>query len=289
MFADQNAGDSDNYRPLTYLGQVPLYATTLLVILHVAAMIATAILISSGAAGILSLLSFQTPAITGEFQIWRAVTYAFIDPPSLWFVIEMYLLYTFGREVEKFVGRRAFLALYGVLLLVVPLVLSVAYFIGLPTQSSLPMVGGYTGSSAIHFAVFIAFCTIYPGAQIFFSIQAKWIALVLVGINSLEALASHSWSSLAVLWVACATAFLMLRRQGVGNWDFFRRFLPKPTRRKPTFRVVKREPDPPADPEADIDILLEKISAKGIASLTRQERERLERAREQLLQKERKN
>ena len=43
-------------------------------------------------------------------RFWQLVTYAFVHPPSglLWFAIEMYMLFAFGREVERFIGRRAF-------------------------------------------------------------------------------------------------------------------------------------------------------------------------------------
>ncbi len=46
-------------------------------------------------------------------------------------------------------------------------------------------------------------------------------------------------------------------------------------------------PDEPVDPHRIMDPLLEKISRDGLASLTRREREQLERARAVLLEMER--
>jgi hypothetical protein len=57
--------------------------------------------------------------------------------------------------------------------------------------------------------------------------------------------------------------------------------------KRPRLRVVKNPDDEPVDPHRIMDPLLEKISRDGLASLTRREREQLERARAVLLEKER--
>lgn len=282
MIADRHP---DPHEPLTYWGRIPVYATTLLVVAHVTTMILTSLLLASGAGGFLARLTFIPAAVLQHFEVWRAVTYAFVNEPSLWFAVEMFLLYIFGREVEKFIGRRAFLAMYGVFLLTIPLVLTVLSFIG-PAFASNNLNGfGFSGSSAVQFAVFVAFCTIYPNAQFFFGISAKWIALILLSINSLQALTSHSWDSLTALWSVSAAAFFMLNRR---RFDFD--FLSDWRARRASRRALRPVPSPKtsreSDPAAEVDALLEKISRKGIASLTRSERQRLESARERLLEKE---
>ena len=57
--------------------------------------------------------------------------------------------------------------------------------------------------------------------------------------------------------------------------------------KSPRLRVVRNPDEDPVDPHRIIDPLLEKISRDGLASLTRREREQLERARTALLEKER--
>src|ERR1700747_3113287 len=107
---------SDDYRPVAWMGRYPVDVTTMLVGLHVAAAILTAILVAFGASSILSYLQFNSVAVWSGWQIWRIVTYAFIHAPTpsglLWFAVEMYMLLVFGREVERFIGRRAYVALY---------------------------------------------------------------------------------------------------------------------------------------------------------------------------------
>ena len=104
---------SDDYRPVAWMGRYPVDVTTMLVGLHVAAAILTAILVMIGAHSFLAYLQFDSAAVWAG-QVWRLFTYAFVHSPSalLWFAIEMYMLFVFGREVERFIGRRAYIGLY---------------------------------------------------------------------------------------------------------------------------------------------------------------------------------
>ena len=109
---------SDDYRPVAWMGRYPVDVTTMLVGVHVRAAILTAIMVAV-VAGLLSMLQFDSTAIWSGGQVWRLVTYAFVhaDPSELlWFAVEMYILFMFGREVERFMGRRAYIALYAVML-----------------------------------------------------------------------------------------------------------------------------------------------------------------------------
>src|SRR2546430_5821317 len=118
---------SDDYRPVAWMGRYPVDVTTMLVGVHVAAAVFAAILVAVGAGSILGWLQFDSAAVWSGGQVWRLFTYAFVHAPSalLWFAIEMYMLFVFGREVERFVGRRAYIALYLILLITPPALLTV--------------------------------------------------------------------------------------------------------------------------------------------------------------------
>src|SRR5882724_13576195 len=105
---------SDDYRPVAWMGRYPVDVTTMLVGLHVAAAILTAILVAFSAGFVLPYLQFDSAQVLYGGQVWRLCTYAFVHPPSglLWFAVEMYMLFVFGREVERFIGRRAYIVLY---------------------------------------------------------------------------------------------------------------------------------------------------------------------------------
>src|SRR5438874_3199204 len=145
---------SDDYRPVAWMGRYPVDVTTMLVGVHVAAAVFAAILVAVGGGSILGWLQFDSAAVWSGGQVWRLFTYAFIHPPSalLWFAIEMYMLFVFGREVERFLGRKAFIALYAILLLGPSLLLMLW---GLEQRT------GLSGSAQIHLGVFVAFATIY--------------------------------------------------------------------------------------------------------------------------------
>ena len=183
---------SDDYQPVTWVGRHPVHVTTLLVAVHVFAAIVACFL---GGAGILGHLAFDSALVWQRGEFWQLATYAFVHSPSalLWFAVEMYMLFVFGREVERFIGRRAFIVLYLFLLLAPTLLLSLW---GLGQRT------GIAGSPALHFGIFIAFATIYPNVELLLRIQAKWVALALAAISTLQLLAYRDWSE----WPCCGSA-----------------------------------------------------------------------------------
>ena len=276
---------SDDYQPVTWVGRHPVHVTTLLVALHVFLMVATCFLTAFGATGFLNFLIFDSAQVLGMGRVWQIITYAFVHAPYsgsalLWFAVEMYMLFAFGREVERSLGRRAFIVLYVLLLWVPTLFLTLA---GLWTRL------GMAGSGMIHFGIFIAFATIFPNVEMLLRIQAKWIALILVGIGTLTALALHDWASMLLLWTTIPTAILFIQLHGMGPEIVWWSDLKSRWQPKPKFHVVPRAtPRRVVEPEnvhESIDPVLDKISKQGINSLTASERRALERARNRLLKK----
>ena len=273
---------SDDYRPVTWMGRYPVDVTTILVGLHVTCAILAAILIAFGAGSMLAYLQFDTAAVWSGGQVWRLLTYAFVHAPSalLWFAVEMYMLFVFGREVERFIGRRAYIVIYLILLIAPAAVLTVW---GLWQRSAL------AGSPALHFGIFVAFATIYPRVELFLRIMAKWIALILAGVYTFQLLAYHAWTDLAVVWTSIGAAFLFIEWRGAGPelvwWNNVKaRFGPKP-KLHVVQKSVSRRAIEPDDLYASIDPILDKISKSGIGSLTANERRLLNRERDRLLKK----
>ena len=283
--------NSENGQPLTWMGSVPLYVTTLLVGAYCVAMAIEAILRGFGVEDVGYWLLFSPTAVFYHFNFWRLLTYPFLNEPSIWFLMEMAMLFLFGREVERFVGRRNFLFLYFVLVLIPPACITLLQFSSITTA-------GLAGSWNINFAIFISFVTLYPRAEIFFGIAAKWVAVALVGIRSLESFGGGNWVSLGIFWLECFAAILLIRAICSGAldslWDVQHRMVIRFSRRASSVRkkiaraapVTERSEDE-GNPCNSIDPILEKISRCGIGSLTRSERQCLEKARAALLEKER--
>jgi membrane associated rhomboid family serine protease len=273
---------SDDYRPVAWMGRYPVDVTTILVITHVATMVVGCLLIAFGGAGFLGWLAFDSRDVIHGYAFHQLITYAFVHPPSglLGFAIEMYVLFVFGREVERFLGRSAFIGLYCILLLG-PSAILTAW--GAAQNLSL------AGSLHLHFSIFIAFATLYPRAELIFRILAKWAALVLIAISTLQYLAYHQWPNLVVSWFSIVAAFAFIEARGAGPelaWltNFKDRVRPKPKLYVVQKSTLRRSAEPD-DVYASIDPILDKISKSGMNSLTENERKILDRARNRLLKK----
>jgi membrane associated rhomboid family serine protease len=278
---------SDDYRPVAWMGRYPVDVTTILVGTHVFTLIVSCLLVFFGAGGFLTWLEFDSAAVLHAGAVHQLITYAFVHAPSsspwwpILFAVEMYMLFVFGREVERFLGRRAFLALYAILILVPSLVLTA---LGFWERNAL------YGSTGIHFALFVAFATIYPNVDLFLRIPAKWVALILAALWTLQLLTFRVWSQLIVLWLSMGAAFLFVELRGVGPEPAWLNKLRAFARPRPKFHVVpKSKPRRVVEPDdvyASIDPILDKISKSGIGSLTANEKKILDRARDRLLKKD---
>jgi membrane associated rhomboid family serine protease len=272
---------SEEHQPVTWWNGYPVYAAHFIVIVLVVTMMVTAFAMF-GAAGdtlVNALMFHPTRVLRGE--VWRIVTFGFVNGPSIQFAIEMVMIVWFGREVERFLGRKKFLTVYAVSFLITPVLLT-AIAAWMPLML-LPKTGAL--------AVFVAFATLYPSVPVFFSVLARWAALILVGIYTMMALAYRDTEMLIWIWASCGTAFLMVR--------YYQGLLPLPKlrlwKRKPKLRVlpdlpskktaVAAKPAKEASTMAEIDALLDKIAQSGIGSLTPKERAKLDAAREGLLKR----
>ncbi|HKP93134.1 MAG TPA: rhomboid family intramembrane serine protease [Chthoniobacterales bacterium] len=268
---------SDDYQPVTWVGRHPIHVTTLLVAVHAFAAIVACFL---GGTHVLGHLAFDSALVWQRGEFWQLATYALVHSPAnlLWFAVEMYMLFAFGREVERFIGRRAFIVLYLILVLAPTLLLALW---GLGERT------GIAGSPAIHFGVFIAFAAIYPNLEMLLRIQAKWVAVAFTAIATLQLIAYRDWPAMAVLWLSIGVGFAFIRLRGAGPELEWWANVKSRLQPKPKFTVVQRStPRRTVEPEnvhESIDPILEKISKHGINSLTASERRTLDRARNRLL------
>lgn len=264
----------ENSAPLTWVGRFPVYATTIIVALNVISMVAVAFV---GIAQSAAWFGFNTHAVLRDFQIYRCLTYAFIHAPDPWFILELVMLYIFGRDVEAYLGRLGFLRLYAGFLLLGPALLLV---ISVATGQSLSLTNSWA-----NFAMFLAFASLYPNAQLLFQITAKIFAWIFLGIAFLQLIAGRQVPDMLTLLATAALAWYAIRHTALPNLRLMARLRPmlRP-RRSPHLRIVPREEE--VNPEALIDPLLEKISRSGLSSLTAHERRQLERARAALLQRD---
>jgi membrane associated rhomboid family serine protease len=271
----------EDFRPVMWLRGHPLFVTHVIVLAYVVTMLVAALAGPAAIAELSAWLGFSSELVH-RGQVWRLFTYGLVNPPSLWFVVDMLIIVWFGRELERFFGRKVFIRFYAALYLLTPVVFTLLGFF-----RPLTLVGETGG-----FALFIAFATLYPGAVMLFNILAKWLAIIAVSLYSLLHLYARDFVGLTALWITLGFAHGFVRHeQG-------RLALPKLTfpsfRQRPKLRVLPR-PAPRAeidlaeitdDAASEVDALLDKIARDGLASLTPAERARLEKAREDLMRRE---
>lgn len=278
---------SEDYRPLFWFSGRPVYANLLLVVAHVVSFVVCAICVS--------FLTLQTvynaltldPGLVWHGQVWRLFSYVAFDPgffsrpASLWFLWSMVILYFCGREVEQFVGRRAYLLLYAGLVLV-PAVL-------LCLLGPLLGLGEHLNCAEAIFGVFIAFATIYPGAMpsMWISLPVWVIAWIGLGLSTFLDFVNHAWTAMFMIWAASAVGYLTMRLVGAGRgmtWltDWVETRRAERLARKHDIKVLTEKKS-----TESLDAILEKISRSGMDSLTSSERAALEKARAKLLDRDR--
>jgi len=262
---------SEEGRPWFYAGRVAVNTTVLMVGLFTLSMVAVSLLIAFRAEGLLSGLALSAPAFWSG-HVWRLVTWPWLNVPSIWFALSMVMMFFFGREVERMLGRTGLLKFTGLLAAALVLV-------------TLLLPGGtLAGCKELGFGIFIAFAIMQPGAVMMFGLSAKWIALILIGISALSSMAARDGVGLAHLATLCAASAVILKTMGAAYalpWlripviTFKRRGARSLRPASPSRSTAPRSGGGPREfvsPEPEVDRLLDKVAAHGLHSLTDQER-----------------
>jgi len=269
---------ADNHDPIAWLGSKPVYITTIIAGLCVACMIGLTVALATGFDEVLQKFTFNTQDVIQRGEIWRCLSYSFVNLPDPWFVVSLVMFYIFGRDVEQQLGRKLFLLLYFGLILLGPSILTAA-----------AMVTGQhyrLNQSWVNFSVFLAFATLHPNAKLIFQVTAKVAAWILLGISVTQLLAEQRGPEIFILLASASLSWYFTRRSSPPGLDFVPRGRAAGWReRAGGRRGLKSISVDTVDPHAIIDPLLEKISRSGMVSLSRRERRMLEQARRVLLEK----
>lgn len=293
--------ESKDHLPLTWWKGHPIYLAAYLAIAGVVSMIVTSILMAVDM-NLVRALTFSYEGLVQAYRVWTPVSYVLVNGPSLMLLLSAYFFWRFGEDVEKFFGRRTFVKLFTLLVLVTPLMLTLFGLLGARTWTVM-------GISGVYFGVFLAFATLYPNAQIsliLFTLPAWVLAVAIVGVNALISLAARDWAGLVMLACQVLTAYGFVRfEQGRWTMPSLSQVLPGRNKKKgrssdltllPSYREKENTKKPvPAPSNAasvntsavseDIDAILDKISRDGMQSLSPEERRVLEKASERLNKK----
>jgi membrane associated rhomboid family serine protease len=238
------------------------------------------------------------PAELKQGYVWQLLTYQFLHFGRWHFVLNMIMLYLFGRPVIEALGNKHFTIIY-----------LASGFVGGILQSILgwifPNVFGLSvvGASAGVFGIIAAFATIDPNGEMmwFFVLRMKnkvflWIATGIAVFYILVPAITERHIAHAAHLGGIIVGYLYIRyslhHRSFSfrfNWHPLRtrarrRELVKAATLKPGFwKAAKGQQVEDVEPEEfisrEVDPILDKISAHGIQSLTPREKQILEAAR----------
>jgi membrane associated rhomboid family serine protease len=207
-------------------------------------------------------------------QIWRIVTWPLangLDQAILWVIISIAVLWYFGGRLEEQVGRAPFTR-FLMMIIVIPGLVG--------TALDLPQAGVHT----VQLVVLLTFIAEYPNIRFFFGIPAWVLGVVYVAAEVLQL--SGNGAGRALLFFLISLIVGALAARSVGMLEGFP-WIPKismPHRRREPKR--SRRPAVVTGPwggsnntlsadQNELDNLLDKISASGMNSLSKSEKERL--------------
>ena len=283
---------SRDTEPLAKWRGIPIYLTTVFTALLIAGFLMSAGLAAARSPLLVSLV-FRTPV--DSWTGWLSVlSYPFVSRVDFFTPLSIVCFYWWAAGIESHLGRRPLVRLLGILVLLPVAFLSLLSLGGAPH-------GMLAGQFLITAGLLVAFATLYPQAEWAGWIPFKYLAFASILCGSLMFIAEHDWLGVAGLWIVCVASFLFIRHAIEQEYDDHVPFgarIRSWFQRKPKFRVVQRtrdtissrsfEDDGDDEPASEMDALLDKIARNGLASLSSNERARLELAREELLKKERK-
>ncbi|MBS0189364.1 MAG: rhomboid family intramembrane serine protease [Planctomycetes bacterium] len=240
---------------------------------------------------------FSTATILGA-QVWRFITFQFLHA-NIWHIFfNMFGLYMFGPTVERYLGGQRYLAFYlvtgifgGLMYLLLNVLGIAAYQMGFPAIPGLlfhttttPLIGASAGV----FGVIVACAKIEPDTlvQLLFppvALRMKIFAYGFVAFAMINLFIGAQNAGGEAAHIGGAIAGYFFIRNSHLLRDFFDVFTDSrrpANRRGPSgsWNWLKRQ----SDDTAEVDRILDKVRASGVASLSESERRVLARDTERL-------
>ncbi len=246
------------------------------------------LVVLEGGYGTLSRALFLENSALSRGQVWRFLTWP-IPPASdfFWALLGLIFFFMIGSQFENLLGRRAFTSLIGAIV-IIPAVL--ATVVGLLVDDSVPTFG----LSMIFLGVAAGFSASMPQARSFFGIPFWVVVAFFFFVQFLQLLTLRTLPGIVMLTATAFIGLVMTRSLGFANVEWiptvalpsFVTGTPSTTRTtKKTSRRSKKSKGranlsavPTVDAsEAEIDALLDQVNEQGLDSLTKKQKQTLER------------
>lgn len=239
---------------------------------------------------------FSIPSEFSEFitRPWTIITYFFTHSLSqiLHILFNMLVFYWFGKLFVEYLGSDKLIAVYVLGGLSGAILYLMAYNL-IPNPPAFLAPSEMVGASAAVFAVMVATATMLPNYTFFLlflgPVRIKYIVAVYIFISILGSVESNAGGNIAHLGGALIGFVYMKQLQAGVNWgswitvtlDWFKDLFKEKPKVKVSYRKERpastksRSAEKPAYTQEEIDVILDKISAGGYESLTKEEKEKL--------------
>jgi len=193
-------------------------------------------------------------------MVWQIFTYMFLHGGFIHVLFNMFVLWMFGREVEMTIGRRAFLRLY----LVSGLVAGVC--------SLFMWNARVLGASGAVLGVLAAYGTLFPDriilAFLIIPMKVRYFVWLVAALDIIGAIQGGGNIAHLAHIGGLASGYVLMKT----GW-YRRSFVDLEARRR------RRDIERQRAMRRRVDEILDKVNREGLGSLTREEREFLEKAR----------
>lgn len=227
----------------------------------------------------LFLLTLQPARLLSQFTVWQVVTYMFLHGNFFHILFNMFTLWMFGCEVERYLGSSRFLRFY-----IISGIGAAIFHILFNYSSSTPVIGA---SGAIY-GILVAFAVLFPERVVtlllFFvfpiQIKAKYLVGIFLLISIVSGIESEVFgvsdgvAHLAHLGGALTGYFLLRGNKTFDSWllEFRKKLEWHRVAAKKQKQAKKQEK------QQEIDRILDRINKIGYDNITNQEKIKLKKA-----------
>lgn len=236
----------------------------------------------SGAEGLFFPLFGLVPKLVwSELRIWQPFTYLFFHGGVWHVLINMFVLWMFGSELERLWGKRHFLKFYFVTGVGSGVVTMIFGF-----NSLIPIVG----ASGAVYGILLAYGLTYPNRTVYLygiiPIKSLWFVIGIGFISFISSIDNSSQISHLTHLSGMVLGYIMLKKPIAWEslWFSIRK-------RTIEYKIQKTEKrlSQQYELERDVDSILDKINRTGFESLSEDEEERLYKGSQKLSRSKKKD
>jgi membrane associated rhomboid family serine protease len=218
------------------------------------------------------------PALVwSKFFVWQLVTYMFLHGGFWHILMNMFILWMFGAELERTWGTKEFTKFYFIAGIGAGLI-NVLFAAMRPSTGFIPVIGA---SGAIY-GILVAYAMLFPERYVYvyflIPVKVKYMVMFLVAVEFFSTPQSNGVAHFAHLGGALV-GFLYLRYEL--RWKL-RRWSPGEMYRKLRAEALARKREEGLKLMDEVDSILDKINQIGYDNLTKKEKKILEKASDKL-------